>query len=70
MSSIPLLRLIYLAWEPDNNLTGDRSVTVCYVLFLPRDATLERGYATVCYATVCRLSVCPSVTFMYPDRIG
>jgi len=32
--------------------------------FLPRDAT-ERGYATVCH-----LCVCPSVTFMYRDRIG
>ena len=33
--------------------------------FLPRDASAERGNATVT-----RLSVCPSVTFRYQQHIG
>jgi len=36
---------------------------------LPRDASAERGYATVSRLSVCP-SVCPSVTIRYHDHIG
>jgi len=40
---------------------------------LPRDASAERGHATVSRLSVClsvSLSVCPSVTIRYHDHIG
>jgi len=40
-----------------------------FLPFLPRDASAERGDATVSRLSVC-LSVCPSVTFRYRDHIG
>ena len=44
-----------------------------FYLFLPRDASAERGNATVSRLSVC-LSVClsvrPSVTFRYQQHIG
>jgi len=36
-----------------------------FIVFLPRDASAERGDATVS-----RLSVCPSMTFRYQQHIG
>ena len=60
---------------PDGFWPGDptRSGRWVFFLFLPRDASAERGDATVSRPSVC-LSVCPSVrlsvTIRYRDHIG
>ena len=58
-----------------NPTTSNRSDGVCAIpsafedmLFLLRDASAERGDATVSRPSVC-LSVCPSVTFRYQQHI-
>jgi len=53
--------------------TASRNISRYYYLFLPCDASAERGNATVSRLSVClsvRLSVRPSVTFRYQQHIG
>ena len=55
------------------NIVNDSCRSTLYLCFLPRDASAERGNATVSRPSVC-LSVCLSVrlsvTFRYQQHIG
>jgi len=55
--------------RPARSVPGFALITAHVLTFLPRDASAERGNATVSRLSV-RLSVCLFVTFRYQQHIG